>query len=172
MFWDQFWPQLIATLIGVAMGIPAALWISRFREEQSRKDSVQKILVLLRDELLFNKNQLEDWKNANAPDYRKSTGTYAVTKDELWKAFSDGGELEWIKDIELLAILADTYFTLNHARELEGINLALSPKHLIIQTGMDKDTVNSMFRRAIISSVKAIDLALHEIDNHVNKDET
>lgn len=30
-------------------------------------------------------------------------------RDEVWEAFSDGGELAWIRDAALLATLADVY---------------------------------------------------------------
>ena len=35
-----------------------------------------------------------------------------MLRDEVWKAFSDGGELQWIRDPVLLTHLANLYGTL------------------------------------------------------------
>src|SRR5258706_9256306 len=37
-FWIQFWPDLFATVIGVAVGIWGALWVERRRGRQSRRE--------------------------------------------------------------------------------------------------------------------------------------
>ena|SRR5689334_3493052 len=38
--------------------------------------------------------------------------------DETWKSFSDGGELQWLKDPGLLTILAGTYARIGYVRSL------------------------------------------------------
>ncbi len=37
MFWDQFWPALLATFVGVAAGVPAALYVERLRTGQAAR---------------------------------------------------------------------------------------------------------------------------------------
>lgn len=43
---------------------------------------------------------------------------YEPIKVELWRAFSDGGELHWIDDPGILDALADSYGELNHLNVL------------------------------------------------------
>jgi len=31
-------------------------------------------------------------------------------KNDLWRSFTEGGEIEWIKDVELLHFIADAYY--------------------------------------------------------------
>jgi hypothetical protein len=34
----------------------------------------------------------------------------AYLKDEMWRAFSDGGELSWLRNLDMLGSLSDSYF--------------------------------------------------------------
>jgi hypothetical protein len=43
-FWDAFWPNMAATFIGVALGIPSALWINRVATRASnRREQLRQI---------------------------------------------------------------------------------------------------------------------------------
>lgn len=115
-FVENFWAGLFATFIGVVLGIPIAFHIhgvqERYRgdlekiEEEKRK---RIILLALRKELEKNRDMLMEYKK-NFKDTSTSEILILVIRDETWRAFSDGGELEWIKDIELLEDLANVYF--------------------------------------------------------------
>jgi hypothetical protein len=50
-FWKDFVSNLGATIIGVALGIPAALWNNIVVENQTTKEKVEKVIWLLKDEL-------------------------------------------------------------------------------------------------------------------------
>jgi hypothetical protein len=114
--WD-FLNNLVATLAGIAIGVPVGLFVSRRQAEQEeakrlrteadeRKKRVTKIVSLLQRELRDGLTTLKRIKSAGAV----STWTgYNPIKIELWQAFSDGGEIEWIDDPDLLDKLAAAY---------------------------------------------------------------
>lgn len=116
-FWQSFVSNLIATLLGVGLGIPAALWISRRQEASTEKEHKKKILYLLCDELQFNKEILTRWDGVE----NQKEDMWEVTMDlkyEVWTAFSDGGEIEWIKDPILLGKLATVFSDIKGLRNL------------------------------------------------------
>ena len=106
-FWQDFVANGLATLLGVAVGIPIALWINNFLEQSSEKEHKQKILHLLCDELEYNQHILSSWiKGAKKEDVEVLV---LELKHEVWSAFSDGGETQWIKDPILLGKLASVF---------------------------------------------------------------
>lgn len=41
-FWQTFWPNLVSTALGVALGVPAALWINnKATESGERREQAQ-----------------------------------------------------------------------------------------------------------------------------------
>jgi hypothetical protein len=108
-FWSQFWPQLIATLIGVGFGIPAGVWLNHLIERRTQKRKVQKIKDLVVAELSTNTQYLIEWKdNKNKGDIESGTLANHLHV-ETWRAFSEGGELEWIEDFRLRDSLSSAY---------------------------------------------------------------
>lgn len=110
-FWQDFLSNGLATLLGVIVGIPVALWISGYQERKIERERKEKILISLWEELRYDRLVLNEWKQ------RKDTsdlGEYLCSqlRTEAWRAFSDGGELEWVKDPILLNYLAQCYFCL------------------------------------------------------------
>ena len=97
-FWQNFVSNTLATIVGaVILGIPIALWLNKHQEKSSEKERKKKILSLLREELLINLTQLSGWeKNDNKRIEVNIIGPFL--RNESWKAFSDGGELQWIKN--------------------------------------------------------------------------
>jgi len=103
-FWQNFASNGLATLLGVAIGIPIALWINNLLEKQTEVKHKKKILSVLKVELTENDQILTRWVESG----KDKLGVIVVNvrlKDELWSTFSDGGELEWIKDTQLLVHL-------------------------------------------------------------------
>jgi hypothetical protein len=110
-FWQSFVSNLGATIIGVGLGIPVALLINRWIERRTEKERKKKILTLLRDELSYNEIEFDRMQNIDILN-RESGVLSSILRNELWKAYSDGGELEWIKNVDLLAKIADTYYSI------------------------------------------------------------
>jgi hypothetical protein len=117
-FIQNFLSNLFATLIALIIGIPIALWLERKRaakersskkEEESRR--TQKILQLIGTELQEDRAAVSQL-HANPIHFHQPI------KTELWDAFSDGGELQFINDPDLLASLSSAYSAIRHAKFL------------------------------------------------------
>lgn len=120
---DSFLGNWAATVIGVVVGIPIALELNRHEiaaearraaeakllEENQRRS---KILGLLRAELVQDRDQLKSCQPAGAAS--KRTVLLPGLKDELWHAFSDGGELQWLQDPDLIDVLCDRLLWRSH----------------------------------------------------------
>ncbi len=107
-FWESFLSNALATFLGAIVGVPIALWLSGYQNRRTEKEKRKKILSLLKTELEYDQGHVSDWLTAQSP--RAQTGILAgLLKDELWRAFSDGGELQWIKDISILDELSSAY---------------------------------------------------------------
>ena len=116
MFWEQFWPQLIATVVGLIIGIPVGLWVSGYQNKREERERKNKILLGLKDELIFNIHVLKRTLDSlpKSTSFEDENLIFYSAKSETWKTFSDGGELEWIKDISILGDLSKAYYVINH----------------------------------------------------------
>jgi len=114
--------------------------ITRYQETQTEVEKKRKILQALHKELKKNlvyKGNLSMIFSMN--NGNKSQETYKtdfdIPEDDVliiatnistslstiyWNTFSDGGELEWIKDPELLQKIASGYEAINFARRVAG----------------------------------------------------
>ncbi len=118
-FLDNVVSSLLSTMLALIFGIPTALFIST-REQQSQErqrerleakresEQKEKILSLIKKELETNLNSLKELRTLDK--YNHEGWRKLRLRDEFWKAFSDGGELHWIRDIELLSIIAGAYY--------------------------------------------------------------
>jgi hypothetical protein len=107
-FVQNFLANWWATFLGVIIGIPIVLWTTKYQEVIVEKERKGKILRLLNEELLVNLGQLSGWQKSDIKNFEALT-LGGMLKDDTWKAFSDGGELEWIKDPGLLSDLSWAY---------------------------------------------------------------
>lgn len=48
MFWETFWPQLWATIAGIALGLPVALWLDRRAKQTTSKAARERTIEELR----------------------------------------------------------------------------------------------------------------------------
>ncbi len=131
VWWSDFSSNLFATLIGVGIGIPIALYINRkqiniqqdLENKIQRKEQAEravKIVDLLESELQVNLFQLGANKSPSESGMSRVIFVSGF-KDELWKVFSEGGEIEWIKDIEILDSLATSYHYIARLKFLENL---------------------------------------------------
>jgi uncharacterized membrane protein YccC len=116
-FYLAFLANFLSTLAGFLLGVPIAIWLALRQTREQREeastaaDAESKrrrngVLEAIRKELLENRSTLE--KDRRAED---GSRTFAVPflMDEVWSAMSDGGQLEWITDAEVLRRLARAY---------------------------------------------------------------
>ena len=122
-----------ATMVGVLVGIPIAVRLAMWQQEQRQKREDEKeqaesrsrksrILNLVREELEFNRNKLSEQPVEPDSPFERVISAGGL-KDELWRAFSDGGELEWIDDLDLMSILAQAYHCIRRVIFLQDLYL-------------------------------------------------
>ena len=129
IFFTNFTSNWLATLLGVIIGVPVALWVSRYQEKKTEEENSKRILDALYEELIENIGYLSKWRGDNKEEKIKGTITLsALLKNDLWRAFCDGGEIQWIKNsndllglsagyskIVSIKYLADKYLGLYHS---------------------------------------------------------
>ncbi len=94
--------------------------------------------------------------------------TYAEMRSELWKAFSDGGEIEWIKDVDLLGEIATAYSLIRLVKEWAEYESSYALTTRTSWSKEEKERRWGLFlgyiEGARIQIVKAID----EIEKHIS----
>jgi hypothetical protein len=164
----DFLANWLATLLGVAIGIPVILLTNQYLEKSSERDRKRKILTLLKDELGRNYSELTLWCGETAKDKKKETAKIpAFLRVECWKAFSEGGEIEWIKDPDLMYIIAEAYYWIRAV-------MYLSEKHstLLINSYMSEEissyTVNKLYS-SLISTIENAVLVVESAESDINR---
>jgi len=170
-FLNNFLANVLATFFGVLFGIPTGMYLSGRQEAKARAERTEearerrrKLLTLARTELAFN---LEKLPQRERYAQEKAIAMYLGPrlKTELWTALSDGGELKWIGDLELMSVLADVYYRLKEAANLESryLHLLTDPTP---HEAAQMDLCQMMFleyrkaRETTEDAIKAIDAAL------------
>jgi len=114
-FVQDFEANWLATFLGLMVGIPLARWVGSYQERSTEKERKGKILLVLKDELNGNLVKLKEHQDSIDKKMNASILS-GVLKDESWQAFSNGGELEWIKDPILISKLSDAYNVIRNIR--------------------------------------------------------
>ncbi len=166
-FWQSFLSNMGATIIGVGLGIPAALWINRQIEGKTEKERKKKLLSIIKVELGENQFVLNDWIEQGKPKTNILQLT-AMLKDESWSAFSNGGELQWIKDPKLLAELSDRFSTIHSIKYVADQYFKLIQFPTKETSVIATSNVWSLLNGSIIYFLKSIPELLKEIDNSIN----
>lgn len=152
-FFQDFLSNSLATLVGALFGVLTAIWINDFLERRIEKEKKIKILALLKKELDTNVKLLADWDYSNQgklPDDFNRSRLSLFLRDEVWYAFSDGGELRWIKDPQVLDQLAFAYFQVGVIKKLsERFFTMTSVPKLPGRPSIIEDTTAEM-RRTVI----------------------
>ena len=171
--------NLFATITGVVVGIPIALEISRQqqaaehardteRQEQEENQRKHRVLSLLRSELLSNKCDVLDRSKAVASGGKREVHVNTL-RDEMWGAFSDGGELHYVNNPELLALIAGAYYEIRTTIHLErqfmdAIHYAGMRIH---QDKYPQDFYLEYLTNTDPSVLSAIERALAKIDSEI-----
>ncbi len=171
--------NLFATLIGVIVGIPIALYINRAQleteeaashakqatEHKKRKET---ILSLLRAELQQNLQDLHERRKEIQAGGKREVFVDPL-RAEVWLALSDGGEIKWIDDLELLAHLAAAYHQIKNTIFLE--RKFLETLHFPgMKIKVDKYPHDHLLDYIVATDTRilgAIETAVHAINQHV-----
>jgi hypothetical protein len=157
--WQDFLPNFLATMLGAIVGIPIAIGISNQQETKKEQAQKEKIIPILKEELFVNLGHLSNWQKSNS---QKLETVYSsiFLEDSAWSAFSDSGELEFIKDVEVLKKISHAYNTVRTVKELsekymELIHLSDVKERELLQT-----PVAYLISRGIDTAIEDISTAI------------
>jgi hypothetical protein len=124
-FRDSLMGNWFATMVGALAGILTAIEINNSLENKEKQNKEveetqrkEKILSLIKEELTFNLDELL-LRRPNQQEQKIRTAKLPGLKDELWNAFSDGGEIQWINDPQLLDAITKAYYYIRSVIFLE-----------------------------------------------------
>lgn len=159
-----------ATMIGALAGIGIALGLNK-RQEGQEKEVLKheeenrkiKILTLIKEELEYNRSAISSRQPLQPDDIYRNVPSERL-KDELWNAFSDGGELQWIKDLQLLEALSIAYYRIRVVMFLEE---AFLQETLFMDTLGSFPGVAHELEKADNQLIEYIERAVNEIDKRL-----
>ncbi len=164
-FWQSFISNAFATFIGAGLGVLGALWLGKHQEESSEKERKKKILDLLFNELLINLSQLSGFQKSQTK-HRDALTLSALLRNESWRAFSDGGELEWIKDPKLLDNLSDAYYAIRSVMNLSDKYCQVSMLDTNPMSFWTSSNLSSTIEYGVQFAIERLDIAFKEINKH------
>lgn len=175
-FTESAMGNLFATILGVLVGVPIALELSHRQQASAHAASLaerneyettrkRKVLALLRSELSLNLEGINKRRVPIDTGGKREVYTQSL-QDQLWAAFSDGGELQYVNNPELLATLADAYHKVRHCIMLEHktLDAVHFPGVRIKQAKNPQDYFLEYLTESDPSLVSALKKALEAID--------
>lgn len=171
--------NLFATILGVLVGVPIALEVNRRQHEatqaaalaERRSDELErkgKVLTLLRSELSSNLEGVLKRRTPIDSGQKREVYTQSL-QDQLWAAFSDGGELQYVNSPTLLAALADAYQNIRHCVMLEEkfLDAVHFPGMRVRQDKYPQDFFLEYLTVSDPSLISSIKKALESIDSEL-----
>jgi hypothetical protein len=167
-FWQSFVSNALSTFIGAGLGVLGALWLSKYQEDSSEQERKKKILRILFSELLINVSHLSSFQKSQTK-YKEALTLSALLRNESWKAFSDGGELEWIKDPQLLNDLSEAYFAIRSVMNLSDKYCQVSMQETNPMSFWTGSNLASTIEHGVKYALEAQDLAFKQINKHLEE---
>jgi len=160
--WENFLPNFLATMLGAIVGIPIAIGINDQQAAKKEKLQKEKIIPILREELLGNLIQLSSWQKSNSQKL-ETIYTSIFLEDSAWATFSDSGELAFIKDVKLLQKISHAYSTIRSVkliseRFIELVHLPDQKERELLQT-----PVSYLLSRGIDMAIEDVSIALKSL---------
>jgi hypothetical protein len=140
--------------------------LNRYQEKLSEKERKKKILRLLLNELLTNVTHLSGFQKSQIK-HREALTLSALLRNESWKAFSDGGELEWIKDPMLLDDLSEAYFAIRSVMNLSDKYCQVSMQETNAMSFWTGSNLASTIEFGVQYALEALDLAFKQVNMHL-----
>lgn len=157
--WQDFLPNFLATMLGAIVGIPIAIGINNQQETKKELAQKEKIIPILKEELFVNLGHLSSWQKSNS---QKLETVYSsiFLEDSAWSAFSDSGELEFIKDVEVLKKISHAYNTVRTVKELSERYMELIHLPDIKERELLQTPVAYLISRGIDTAIEDISTAI------------
>jgi hypothetical protein len=122
---------------------------------------------LLFNELLVNQVVLSGWHDSKDQN-GEARILSAILRIESFKAFSDGGELQWIKDPELLDKISEAYFMIRSVSQMSDKYYGMLMVDWEQFSIFTMKNIYSYLEKSVEESKEAIHNALKEISSQVD----
>jgi hypothetical protein len=158
--------NFLATLFGVLIGIPIALWVDRKAREHAQREKAKAILSAIKEEINHNVELLKQIQNELKPDVLI---TYNLDMN-TWKATSLQ-EFEGIISHELLRKIFRIYYEFEHMSR--KIDTQFNMHYSVVRATNAylqerKNIVDSILSHALILEKEGEEL-IKEIEGELNK---
>lgn len=167
-FLDGFIGDWLATIIGLIIGIPIALELERWQTRSEANQRRIKILRNLKEELSYNLELIsKSWPRKSA--IHRGAYLAGAFRVESWRALSDGGELQWINDLEILESISTSYY---YIRQLSQLADRLWSSTIITSRTLSNQITTEINKRADTFGGMAeqhIETTLQQIEPYINK---
>jgi hypothetical protein len=168
-FWANFWPNFASDVAaGVILGALVALVISKRQNKAETQRRKEKILRLLKKELETNSDYINQSIPFSSQESMKDFDTINFLSlglsNEHWKAFSDGGELQWINDVEILSKLATAY----HSIQMVKLSSSAIIRYFFVEQRSSiyiAEHLDSQLKSDIQAALAYINEAIQHIEN-------
>jgi hypothetical protein len=131
-FWSSFLSGLIATMIGVATGIPIALWLDRKIAARHRKEDAIRVLAALKDEITHNIALLKQMRGE-----LPSAVIFYNLNLSTWEATS-ASRLEAVENYELVRHISRIYYEFQHLSRKVDVQFHMHYSALLAMNNYDK----------------------------------
>lgn len=165
----NFLSNFIATILGIIIGIPIALYLERQKEkkqqiilDKERRERSNNVLKLILNELDYNLDTLQKITD-------DILNTYSYVRIESWKSFSDGGEIKWVDDPDVINTISISYSHIIHFILLyeKFVNRSLYPNHNTYNQ-MQSHVMSNYTMKAKQDAIDSIRLAKKAISDKIN----
>lgn len=177
-FWQNAISNFLATFLGLVFGIPVALWINEIQQESISKVENQKlqdeaqqrkkrILESLRTELQANLDLFELYPGYDSFTEESFESLCFVVNSPIfvvWKTFSDGGELQWIKDSNLLQEFHWAYYVVQQVKDSGQLFIESEFVHPRGGNKLVAKFLQKHFERNLHDAIRIIKKTLHKLD--------
>lgn len=157
--WEDFIVQLAATLIGVTLGIPIALWLNNQYSGYKKKDEKETLINFLRENLGSNLNILKKMQSDFAH--------YYVVHEPLdigsWSMFSQ--KINLLNKLDLQRKILHVYYNLEQLSKIVTIQLEMHYSAFRAMTGykQEREYLVRSIQGQIGSLIKEIEEILKEL---------
>jgi hypothetical protein len=138
----------------------------QFIQKQENDQRKKKILMLIKRELSYNLRLLSDRQPSANNSFERVIPAMRL-KDEVWNAFSDGGELQWLQSPKLVESIATTYYCVRAVMYLEDLfqgkmlfTAKLSQVGTLSELRRELEGADKLLERYLTYSIKEVENSL------------
>lgn len=156
--------NLLSTLIGVLIGIPAALWIDRLTSTHHQREDAKRILTALNDELQHNLGLLKQMKK----ELRDNVIFYDLDLG-AWQAITSKG-LESIQNYDLVRRISSVYYEYQHMNRKIDVQFQMHYSPLLTMPRNMYEKVRASLINPTVKHASQLEVSTNEVIEQIKKE--